>query len=174
MLNTTMSVFLESEQSYPEAEGAVPKRIRKRARKRSLDILLVEDVFSDAALTRIALEATGISHTLSRIKSGDEVLAHLGVRRRLPHQPLPDVILLDLGLPMMDGFEVLAEMMQASPEIRSVPIVILTAHQHFEYLRSVYPFLCIMDYINKPCSPPDMRRILSHVQTREEPTHTWH
>ena len=57
--------------------------------------------------------------------------------------------MLDFGLPCKDGFEILAELAETSPIIRAVPIVILTGHADFEYVRNNFS-LWIPAYINKP------------------------
>lgn len=130
---------------------------------RKLTILLAEDLYADAMLTKIALDATRMPYALSRIRYGNEVLSHLRARKRLCPGELPDLILLDLGLPGMDGFDILADLTQAPADIRAIPLVILTAHQHFEYLRKAYPSLHILDYITKPCASEKMKAILMRV-----------
>lgn len=128
-----------------------------------LSILLVEDIGSDAILTKIALDAAHVPYALSKIRHGNEVLPYLRIRKKACPEDLPDLILLDLGLPGMDGFEILAELTHASPGIRSIPLVILTAYPHFEYLRSTYPHLHIIEHLAKPCSAEKMRPILAKV-----------
>src|SRR5690349_10773277 len=75
-----------------------------------IHILLVEDVPSDALLTRIALERTNIPFALSKIGRGDEVISRLCISQRICPSQVPDLIMLDLGLPGMDGFEILSEL----------------------------------------------------------------
>ncbi|MGE3713284.1 MAG: response regulator [Alphaproteobacteria bacterium] len=130
-----------------------------------LDIMLVEDVYADAMLTRIAIEASRIPANISKIARGNEVVSKLRYGRMCYPSRLPDLIILDLGLPGMDGFEILNEMANLPSSLRAIPIVIVTAHKDFDYLRSTYP-LYILDYIQKPCDSAHMRRILRFV--REE------
>jgi response regulator RpfG family c-di-GMP phosphodiesterase len=130
----------------------------------SLNVLMVEDIYSDATIIKIALDAAKIPYELSKIRRGDNVLPHLRISRMVSQ--LPDIILMDLGLPGMDGFEVLAEMDTLPASIRHIPIVILTAHKHFEYIQDTYPSLHIIGYMNKPCSPSDIRPFL--VKARHE------
>lgn len=124
----------------------------------SLNVLMVEDVYSDAMIIKIALDTTKIPFELSKIRRGDAVLPHLSISRMISE--LPDLILMDLGLPGMDGFEVLAEMGALPASIRHIPIVILTAHKHFEYIQDTYPSLHIIGYMNKPCSATDIKPFL--------------
>lgn len=130
----------------------------KRYNGDMLDILLVEDALSDALLTRLALDECNVPYRLCTLRKGSHVLPFLatcGVE-------LPDLIMLDLGLPEMDGFEILAGIAENPAALRAIPIVILTNHPNFEYIKQNYP-LCIMDYINKPCRAEDMRGLLSRV-----------
>lgn len=127
-----------------------------------VNILLVEDIYHDALLTTIAIEATNIPFSLCKIKRGDEVLSKLRLSKRICPSETPDVIILDLGLPGMDGFEVLSEMAHMSSSIRSIPIVLLTAHQNFEYIQKTYP-LYIMAYLNKPCKTESINKILLEI-----------
>jgi len=120
-----------------------------------LDILLVEDSFSDALLTRFSLDATHIPYKLSTLHKGTQVLPYLNKYRR----ELPDLILLDLGMPGMDGFEVLDGLATFPPAIRSIPVVILTAYSHFDYVPANYP-ASIVRYLNKPCDAQEMREVL--------------
>ncbi len=129
-----------------------------------LDVLLIEDADADALLTRIALEETKIPFVLTRLRRGDEVFYNLA--RMLKPVKKPDLILLDLGLPGMDGFDVLEEIAQMRADIRDIPIAILTAHQHFDYICSTYPYLNIVGYLNKPCSMEEMRTMLTRARPK--------
>jgi len=121
---------------------------------RPLRILLVEDTASDALLTQKSLDACDIPYKLTTLRRGMDLLPHVSEYGR------PDIILLDFGLPDMDGFEVLAELAQQPPTIRAIPIVIVTGYQNFEYVRHIYP-LHIVGYLNKPCTPEDMQALLA-------------
>ena len=127
-----------------------------------LHILLVEDVASDALLTRLALDATDIPYTLRTLQKGTDVLPYL--RGCLTQEPtaLPDLIMLDFGLPCKDGFEILADLAETSSTIRAVPIVILTGHSDFEYVRNNFN-LWIPAYINKPCCAEKIREVLLNI-----------
>ncbi len=128
----------------------------------SLNILMVEDSASDALLTRIALDATRIPHQLGRLKDGREVMPYLSKCQQKGHR-MPDVIMLDLGLPGVDGFEILAALSTSAHELRGIPIIILTGYEHFEYLKKVYQ-LPILAYIAKPCNMQEIRAVLKRVQ----------
>lgn len=151
---------------------AEPRALKSARMHRMLDdepirIYLVEDKYSDAMLTRHALDCTDIPYTLQRFQRGNDVLAALGNVGPANDEPMPDAILLDLGLPDTDGFEVLAELSHQSPLIRSIPIIVVTAFKHFEYIQKSYP-LCVAGYLQKPCSSEDMHKLLKNVRSHKE------
>jgi chemotaxis family two-component system response regulator Rcp1 len=83
-------------------------------------LLIVEDSPSDLALTKHALEESGMPLTLVAARDGEEAMAML--RRGRP----PHLILLDLNLPRKSGLEVLTEL-AADPELRRIPVVVLSS-----------------------------------------------
>ncbi len=130
------------------------------------NILLVEDNSSDAAYIKMMLDEIQVPYTLERLKRGNEVLPYLMRSGVFAGRPTPDMILLDLGLPCLDGFEVLNDMTDMSGEIRSVPIIILTEYKHFSYLKNTHD-LCIFDYLTKPCDATKLRRVLRLIRCRD-------
>ena len=94
----------------------------------AIEILLVEDNPGDVVLTEEALLESKVLNRLSVAEDGVEALRRL--RREGPYadHPRPDLILLDLNLPRMDGREVLAAI-KTDPELRRIPVVILTTSQ---------------------------------------------
>jgi CheY-like chemotaxis protein len=130
------------------------------------NILLVEDNTHDAAYIKVMLDEINLPYVLKRLKKGNEVLPYLLRKGMFSLHPMPDLILLDLGLPCLDGFEVLNDMTDMSGDIRSVPIVILTEYKHFGYLKNTHD-LCIFDYLTKPCDPVKLRKVLRLIRCRE-------
>ena len=90
-----------------------------------LDILLVEDNPADMRLTKEALKEGKVLCTLHWVKDGVEALDFLYRRNEHANAARPDLILLDLNLPRMDGREVLANV-KADTTLRRIPVVILT------------------------------------------------
>lgn len=93
---------------------------------RPMEILMVEDSFMYARITMGALREGKVEHRLTWLRDGVEALEFLRRRRKFVHAPRPDVVLLDLGLPKIDGREVLAEM-RLDKELFSIPVVVMTA-----------------------------------------------
>ena len=93
-----------------------------------VEVLLVEDSPGDVRLTREAFRDANLSVRLHVVNDGVEAMAFL--RREGAHLnvPLPDLILLDLNLPRMDGREVLA-LIKTDEELKTIPTVILTTSE---------------------------------------------
>jgi CheY-like chemotaxis protein len=92
-------------------------------------ILLVEDNLDDEALTRRALSKSGFDHELVVVRDGKEALDYLfreGPYAGLSAKNLPDLIFLDLKLPLLGGLEVL-ERLRDNVETRVIPVVVLTS-----------------------------------------------
>ncbi|WP_042391027.1 response regulator [Streptacidiphilus melanogenes] len=85
------------------------------------DILLVEDDAADALLITDALEEKGLARSITRVQDGIAALDHL----RSGDVQSPDLIVLDLNMPRMNGWELL-DVLKADPELRSIPVVVLT------------------------------------------------
>lgn len=113
-----------------------------------VQILLVEDSEPDVELTTEALRDARVANDLHVARDGEEALAFL--RGESPHDgaPRPDLVLLDLNLPRMDGREVL-EAVKNDPELASIPVVVLTTSSaEADILRSYQ--LHANSYVTKP------------------------
>lgn len=130
-----------------------------------LSILLVEDDASDALLTEIALDDAGMDYQMHILRSGTEVAPYL--RSQCGHgKHLPDLLILDLSLPSMDGFEVLsqlAELAVSSTAFSELPIIILTGDSSSYFLKHCYG-LHIIAFLVKPCSPKRIYEAMSRLR----------
>uniref|UniRef100_A0A7C4GAU2 Response regulator n=1 Tax=candidate division WOR-3 bacterium TaxID=2052148 RepID=A0A7C4GAU2_UNCW3 len=115
---------------------------------RPVEILLIEDNPGDARLTREALHEAKMRNNLTVVSDGEEALSFLRREGQYHNAPRPDIILLDLNLPKMDGREVLAQI-KADPDLRRIPVVILTTSKAEEDVLKTYD-LHANCYVAKP------------------------
>ena len=146
--------------------GEVRGRLRAesgRPETRPVEILLVEDNPGDVRLTVEALKEGKVRNHLSVVRDGEEAMRFLRRTGAYVEAPLPDLILLDLNLPKMDGREVLVQV-KADPRLRTIPVVILTtSHAEQDVLRSYD--LHANCYITKPV---DLDQFIRVVRTIED------
>jgi len=128
-----------------------------------IEILLVEDNPGDVRLTQEALKEGKVRNHLSVVDDGAKAVDFLFRRGPYAGAPRPDLILLDLNLPKMDGREVLRQI-KAEPALRSIPIVVLTTSQADEDVVKAYD-LHVNCYITKPI---DLAQFLNVVKAIED------
>jgi chemotaxis family two-component system response regulator Rcp1 len=113
-----------------------------------ISILLVEDNAGDVRLTQEALKEGRVANTLHVVIDGVEALQFLRREGKYSNAPRPDLILLDLNLPRLDGRQVLSEV-KKDPELKRIPIVVLTTSKAEEDVLETYD-LYANCYIAKP------------------------
>ena len=87
--------------------------------------LLVEDDDAHAELVRMAIAENQISNPVDRVSDGEAALAYVRREGSYANRLPPDIILLDLKLPKIDGHEVLNQL-KADEKLRAIPVVVLT------------------------------------------------
>jgi chemotaxis family two-component system response regulator Rcp1 len=92
----------------------------------AVEILLVDDNPGDVELTKVALRDAKIVNTIHVVRDGAEALAFLRCEGEFADAPRPDLVLLDLKMPKVDGFQVLAEM-KSEPDLRSIPVIVMSS-----------------------------------------------
>ena len=112
------------------------------------EVLLVEDSPGDVRLTREAFRDASTAINLSVASDGVEAIAFLRKEGEHAEAPRPDLILLDLNLPKMDGRAVLA-FIKADAKLRTIPTVILTTSEAQEDIAKSYQ-LQVNCYLSKP------------------------
>ncbi len=125
--------------------------------------LLVEDSPIDVKMTRAALEGRPRHHQLSVANDGQHALAYLRGEGAYAGSERPDLVLLDLNLPRLDGHGVLAAI-RSHPELRLLPVVVLTSSQSTEDIRLAYEGGANC-YVTKPA---DVDEFLSAVRIVHE------
>lgn len=128
---------------------------------RPAQILLVEDNPFDVLMITSGLEEANASYHLHVVHDGEEAISYL--RRSCdPKQKVarPDLILLDLNLPRLDGREVLAEI-KSDPSLKLIPVIILTTSSDSEDVVKAYD-LNVNCFITKPI---DIEQFSATVQS---------
>ncbi|WP_447962898.1 response regulator [Nitrospira sp. Ecomares 2.1] len=127
-----------------------------------IEILLIEDNPADIRLTQEAFRAARLHNTIHVAQDGVSAMSF--IRQTAPFQdaPRPDLILLDLNLPKMDGREILKEI-KSDPHTRTIPVVVLTTSEdEGDVLRSYD--LHANAYLVKPI---DVLRFIKMIQSLE-------
>jgi CheY-like chemotaxis protein len=126
-----------------------------------IEILLVEDDPGDVTLTREAFADYKVHNALHVVSDGVEALEFL--RREGSHAdaPRPDLILLDLNLPRVDGREVLSAV-KADPELATIPVVVLTTSDAEEDVVRSYQ-LHANAYVTKPVDFEQFIRVVQQI-----------
>ena len=131
-------------------------------RDEAIEILLVEDNSSDVRLVKEAFKEGKLRNNLSVVGDGEKAWAFLNRERDFGNAPHPDLILLDLNLPKMDGRELLSQIKESS-ELRRIPVVILTTSKSEEDILKSYD-LHANCYITKPVDLDQFIRIIQSIE----------
>ncbi len=100
-------------------------------------ILLVEDNEGDMILTMEALEGLSHQHLIARVKDGEQAILYLKKEGLFHEASLPDLILLDINLPRLDGKEVLSFIKQ-SVLFKKIPVIILSTSNNERDIEECY------------------------------------
>ena len=131
--------------------------------KKEVKILLVEDNEGDIVLTLEALKEVKVSNNISVVKDGEEALQYLKKEGRFNNAETPDLILLDINLPKIDGKEVLEEI-KRDALLMTIPVVILTTSDAEKDILESYNFHANC-YITKPV---DFDKFIEVVRTTKD------
>ncbi len=127
---------------------------------RPIEILLVEDNPGDVRLTIEAFNEGKIRNNLHVAGDGCQAMAFLRREKEFASAPRPDIILLDLNLPLKSGREVLAEI-KSDESLRQIPVIILTTSKAEEDILRSYD-LHANCFITKPV---DLEQFIDVVRT---------
>jgi CheY-like chemotaxis protein len=121
--------------------------------KRRLNIMIAENDEDDRTLVRFAFAECKLSNTIHFVEDGEQLLDYLHHRGSYANSIdliRPDLILLDLGLPRVNGHEALKEI-KSDPKLRSIPVVIFTTSRSTKDINSTYS-MGANSFIVKPVS----------------------
>ncbi|MGD0339075.1 MAG: response regulator [Bacteroidota bacterium] len=127
-----------------------------------IEILLVEDNPGDARLALESFKESKIRNALHWVQDGVEALAFMRRQGRYTNEPRPDVILLDLNMPKMDGRRVLAEI-KSDDDLKRIPVVILTISKSEEDILKTYN-LHANCYITKPLDLDQFMKVIRSIE----------
>ena len=130
---------------------------------RTIEILLVEDNPGDARLTLEAFKEAKVINHLSVVSDGVEALAYLRRQGRYESVATPDLILLDLNLPRMDGREVLAAIKEDAA-LRAIPVVVLTTSSSQDDVARAYGHHANC-YITKPVDLDQFLKVIQSIES---------
>ncbi|MBI4061416.1 MAG: response regulator [Elusimicrobia bacterium] len=122
-------------------------------------IMVVDDEPDIVTLLRFSLEQDG--HTVTEAGDGRIALERLGIDPAKPELPLPDLIVLDIMMPVMDGYQLYMRL-QAEARAKHIPILVLTAKgQKMRDLFEMAPNVAA--YVQKPFDPKMLRELIAGI-----------
>jgi len=128
-----------------------------------MKVLVVEDNPDDIAIIKRAMRKSEMKCDLSFARDGEEAIDFLW-RRKSEYEdaPRPDLILLDLNLPKIDGLEVL-EKIKEDDKLKRIPVIVLTVSVAEQDMIRAYDSGAA-SYMNKPVDSKDFERLIQTVQ----------
>jgi CheY-like chemotaxis protein len=126
-----------------------------------VEILLVEDDPGDVLMTQEALEESKLLHRLTVLDNGEEAVRYLRQEDPYSQARRPDLVLLDLNLPRLDGREVLS-LVKADPNLRQIPCVVLTTSDAEDDVIRSYD-LHANAYVTKPVDFEAFTRVVRQI-----------
>lgn len=129
---------------------------------KSIEILLVEDNPGDVRLTRESLYDARVNNNMMVASDGLEAMACLRQEGKYARAARPDLILLDLNLPRMNGFEVL-DAIKEDPNLKRIPVVVLTTSEAEQDIVQSYN-LYANAYVTKPVDLEQFIKVIKSIE----------
>lgn len=134
----------------------------RNAASRAIETLLVEDNRADVRLTQEVMREVDVKGRLHVVRDGNEAMDFLRHRGAYTSAPRPDLILLDLNLPGLDGREVLAQI-KSDPLLRRIPVVVLTTSSDSYDVEQTYD-LQVNCFITKPVDLNEFLQVMGAIK----------
>ena len=115
---------------------------------RQLEILVAEDNEFDVHLTVVAFRDATVPNRVHCVPDGEAAIAFLKRTGEYSQAPRPDLILLDLDMPKMDGLHVLEEI-KSDPNLKNIPVVVVSGNIHDGDIKRAYE-LQASSFLMKP------------------------
>lgn len=130
---------------------------------KAIDILLVDDSEDDRLIVKRVFKKVHTTNNLYAVPSGEEALDYLHHRGKYEERkpPAPGLILLDISMPGMNGFDVL-EQLKADSNFKKIPVIMLTtSSEEGDIVRSYECGAC--SYITKPVNKDEFFKVLEQL-----------
>jgi CheY-like chemotaxis protein len=124
-------------------------------------IMIIDDERDVVTLIKFLLEKDG--HKVTEAYQGAEALAKLGIAPKADGADIPDLIILDVLMPVMDGYTVCSRL-AGEAKTRAVPVLILTAKGATKDLFTLSPNVAA--HIEKPFDPKQLRELVTGMLTK--------
>lgn len=129
---------------------------------KGLHILIIDDSEQDIILIGDALESSGILDSLGAVNNGEEAMKYLLKEPPYQDKILPNLILLDINMPVMDGHETL-ERIKSDDLLKHIPVIMLTTSAALNDIRKAYQAYS-NSYIIKPYDIADLDNIVASIK----------
>ena len=129
---------------------------------KKVHILLVEDNEGDIVLTLEAFKDAKINNTISIVRDGEEAILFLEKQDKYANVLRPDIILLDINLPRLNGKDTLYFIKNAE-EFKSIPVIMLTSSSQTEDVQDAYESKANM-YLVKPTDFAHYEDVVNAIQ----------
>jgi CheY-like chemotaxis protein len=131
--------------------------------KAKLKVLLVDDDTIYQYIASKTLDATGLTQKIITCSNGEEAYRFLEKNMNNPHE-LPDIILLDVNMPVMNGWDFLHAFKNLhSPSLKDIPIFLVTSSVNDADINYAQQFSNVQDYIVKPLVKEKLSAVLNSV-----------
>lgn len=131
----------------------------------SMLILIADDDADDRMFMEQALRQTGFSHTIRFVEDGEELLDYLYQHKAYTPKtaPRPTLLILDLNMPRVDGFQAL-KAIKSNPDFRRIPVVIMSTSTADEDMLRSYD-LGVNSFVIKPFNFNRLVEVISTLKT---------
>jgi CheY-like chemotaxis protein len=126
-------------------------------------ILLAEDSQDDVTLFLKVMRKSGLNNPVALVRDGEEAIAYLKGAGEFADRekfPMPEILMLDLKMPKMNGFQVL-EWIQTQPHLKNLLVVVLSHLGETREINQAYD-LGARSYLTKPVTTEDLVNLTSH------------
>lgn len=127
-----------------------------------LEVLLIEDCYDDIFLMKELLKDSQTLINLNIVNDGEKAIDYLFKKNNFDKTITPDLIILDLNLPKVDGREVL-NILKNNDQYKTIPIIVLTTSRSEEDINSAY-FTNANCYITKPIDLQEFLKVLKTIE----------